>query len=679
MSGYIAGSSLAVTRWRITAVAVVLVLVGCASIRVRPVPGPSLSTSLSPNRLSERRLSPRTLQTIRQFDLDELYPRQLGDLADRLHDRAVVDPQPDLLFALAEIYHLRAVQAENNMQSAEALCFSYISAGYAYHYLFDRYRVPIESQGIQQAIGITLEARRAAPFDPRFRLACDLYNLGLAKCLQAASLQGRFDPRGYLCLPGSTGDSESRLAVRHTGFAFRPEEFGPVQLCSAYEVSGLPNQHRTYGLGVPLIGSRHPEAPRPTHSYYPAHANFPITAFFHFEGGLTALRDRRAGWLELVNPLSKQQLQVAGLAVPLETDLTTPLAYFLANAELDSAGYIGFLSPDSLRGRAGLHTLEPYQPGKIPVILIHGLLGSPLTWAPLFNDLQADPLLRRRFQFWVYFYPTGSPYLATAAALRRELNGMCQALDPQGRDRALSSMVLIGHSMGGLVSRLLTVSGGDDFWHLVTPESLAAQRLDPQAREQLQQMFYFERLPQVRRAIFLGTPHRGSKVSPSVLGRIGARLAGLPRAMSSLFSDIVEENPRLALELRRVSPPSSIDLLDPNAPALQLLSHRPRPEQVTYHSVIGVSPRNVLLIERLLGGGYRQPSDGVVPYASAHLDEAESELVVDADHYNVHKHPLAILEVRRILLEHARQFDAEGEVIPAEARQASPADQTKGN
>src|SRR5262249_41380754 len=156
--------------------------------------------------------------------------------------------------------------------------------------------------------------------------------------------------------------------------------------------------------------------------------------------------------------------EVRGRTVPLETDLTTPLAYYLAGTDLDRLQYVGFLRADRLQGRTGIYTPEPYQPGKIPVVLVHGLLSSPLTWAPLFNDLRADPRIRERFQFWVYFYPTGNPYLATAADLRKNLARLRADFDPEHKDAALDRMVFVGHSMGGLVSKLMTTDSGDDFW-----------------------------------------------------------------------------------------------------------------------------------------------------------------------------------------------------------------------
>ena len=169
--------------------------------------------------------------------------------------------------------------------------------------------------------------------------------------------------------------------------------------------------------------------------------------------------------------------------------------------------------------------------------------------------------------------------------------------------------------------------------------------------------FFFERQSFVTRAIYLAAPHHGSRISPSLAGRLAARLAGLPREVIATAQDVAAENPQLAAAIRAHSLPNSVDELAPDAPALRLIADRPRPQAVHYHSIIGVTSSTDLILERLLGGGYCQPSDGVVPYASAHLADADSEVVVRADHYLVHQHPLSILEVRRILLEHLREFD----------------------
>jgi pimeloyl-ACP methyl ester carboxylesterase len=299
--------------------------------------------------------------------------------------------------------------------------------------------------------------------------------------------------------------------------------------------------------------------------------------------------------------------------------------------------------------------LTPYQPGKIPVVLVHGLLSSPLTWAPVFNDLQADPALRERFQFWYYFYPTGLPYLATAAQLRGQLAGLRGEIDPGRRDAALDEMVFVGHSMGGLISRLMTVDSGDAFWKLVSEEPFEQVKLKPEVRQELRQTFYFDKVEGVRRVVFIGTPHHGSKLSPTALGRLAAHLVRLPRDLMAASQDLTAENPDLPTMLRMRPLPTSVDLLGPNAPALELLAARPRPPRVHYHSIVGVVPASRARLENWLTGDAGEPGDGVVPYRSAHLDGADSELVVPADHVHVHHHPLAVLEVRRILLEHYRE------------------------
>src|SRR5207247_3163601 len=116
-----------------------------------------------------------------------------------------------------------------------------------------------------------------------------------------------------------------------------------------------------------------------------------------------------------------------------------------------------------------------------------------------------------------YFYPSSDPYLATAADLRQALQNLRTNLDPRHQDKAFDEMVLVGHSMGGLVSRLLTVEGGDDFWGLASTRPLKELNVQDDTRQELQQVFYFEALPLVKRVIFLGTPHKGSRLRPSPL------------------------------------------------------------------------------------------------------------------------------------------------------------------
>jgi pimeloyl-ACP methyl ester carboxylesterase len=637
---------------------------GCTSgITVRKVREAPLLADWQASAVQTGELSPRTQEMLQRLDMAPRYRRQPLAALAQLQALALTDPQPDYLFALAEISY-QVGQTADRHDDAEAVAYYYLAAGYAYHYLFgpgavgrgpwavDKVKAEdAASHGCPRAASSLPAARCPLPtnscplptaFDPRFRLACDLYNAGLSKCLRSAQRVGRLDPRQTLHVPTPDGQHIT-LAVSHHGFAWRPEEFGPLLFCHDYQVEGLDNHYQSYGLGVPLIGTRvHAPESAPGHAFYPHEVSFPATAFFRFEGSLADLSARRCGRLELYNPLAAREVAVAGRPVPLEADLTTPLAYFLSRTDLDRLEYTGFLRPDSLRDRTGIYLFEPYQPGKIPVLMIHGLLSSPVTWAPLFNDLRADPELNSRYQFWFYRYPTGNPYLESAADLRQALDRLRAELDPGRQDPAFDRMVLVGHSMGGLVSKLLTQDSGDDFWQLASARPFTELKASPEDRGELQRVFYFEKEVGVRRVIFLGTPHHGSKLSPSPPARLLARLVKLPERLRTVTADVYRDNPGLwkgADGEGRI--PTSIDLLSPGSPALELLATRQAPPGVVYHSIIGVA----------FGQG-ESGSDGIVPYASAHLDGVASELVVPADHMHVHHHPRAVLEVRRILRLH---------------------------
>jgi pimeloyl-ACP methyl ester carboxylesterase len=671
-------------------------LLGCSyGISVRRSNGPDLLRAWRSSVVEADALSPRSMQTLHRYDLETAYKHRPLEAYQFLQRDVAKQPDPERLFALAEMSYLLGKKTEKHDQQ-HACRYYYLCAGYAYHYLFPQ-AGNVKPAGVEFETPWTPGQREFEhfAFDPRFRFACDLYNTGLAKCITAAQRVGRLDPRQELHLPTSDGQGFT-LSVDHHGFPWRPDEFGPLMLCADYEVVGLANHYRGFGLGVALIGVRAPElqardqslawvdrhvrgrsadrevpaplspidskpltpteGPNPTMTRtagrFPHEVSFPVTAFFRFEGSVADLGTQRSGRLELYNPLAIQNVQIQNHKVPLETDLTTPLAYFLSRTDLEGIEYAGFLSADKIQDRAGIYMFEPYQPGKIPVVMVHGLLSSPLCWTTMFNDLRADPELRKRYQFWFYLYPTGNPFLATAADLRHELGRLRGELDPAGKDGALDHMVLVGHSMGGLVSRLLATDSGDDFWKLVADRPLDDLKVSPDTRAELQRVFYFRQQSCVEREIFLATPHHGSKLSPSPAGRLAARFVKLPKRLMLAAGDLSHADPTGLIRSGDSQLANSVDMLEPHAPALELLAARPRPPTVHFHSIIGSA----------YGEGEKS-TDGVVPYTSSHLDNVDSELILAASHMTIHDHPRAVMEVRRILLEHLRAMQQDG-VVP---------------
>ncbi len=89
----------------------------------------------------------------------------------------------------------------------------------------------------------------------------------------------------------------------------------------------------------------------------------------------------------------------------------------------------------------GIYFLGPHDPGKIPVLFVHGINGSPANFTYLIERLD-----RSRFEPWVYSYPSG----VRLAAVADHLNQTMAKLQLRYRIRRFA---VVAHSMGGLVSR----------------------------------------------------------------------------------------------------------------------------------------------------------------------------------------------------------------------------------
>jgi hypothetical protein len=164
--------------------------------------------------------------------------------------------------------------------------------------------------------------------------------------------------------------------------------------------------------------------------------------------------------------------------------------------------------------------------------------------------------------------------------------------------------------------------------------------------------------------VTIAAPFGGSNLSNSATQWLGRRLIEPPPIISKALSELRSENPNLLREQFKEMTPTGVDMLAPGSPALTALAAAPRAPWVAYHNVIGRVAEDDLL-RRVAGDG-----DGVVPTDNARCQDAISEIIVEADHRLVHRHPRTVLEVRRILLKHlaklrvlhphaqARQFEA---------------------
>ncbi len=276
--------------------------------------------------------------------------------------------------------------------------------------------------------------------------------------------------------------------------------------------------------------------------------------------------------LELHDPLVSNDVYFASRRVPLQTDLSTPLGFFLDNPQFreQTNATIGLIDPNKTQKNRGIYMLEPFDPNRIPVLMVHGLASSPLTWMPMFNDLRSFQELRRSYQFWFYQYPTGQPFWISATQLRNDLAELRKTLDPHRQAPMLDQMVLVGHSMGGLVSRLQTYQSGDEFWRVLSDRPFDDVRGDPRELETLKNALFFEPNESIRRVITIGTPHRGSEFANDATRWVGRHVIKLPQSITETGNRLVQQNPGLFRETELLTTTTSIDSLAPESPSSPL-------------------------------------------------------------------------------------------------------------
>ena len=354
--------------------------------------------------------------------------------------------------------------------------------------------------------------------------------------------------------------------------------------------------------------------------------------------------------LEFHDPLTSPTIQIGRESTPLEYDFSTALAFNCNDPKVHLLGTIGLTDPGAFleplpqnQGHTlkGLYMIQPYDPNKIPVVMIHGLWSSPMTWLEMVNTLQTDPFIRNNCQFWFYIYPTGLPWWGSAVMLRMDLAEARLTLDPNRDDEHLDQMVLIGHSMGGLIARLQVSDGADYFAHsLATSENAPTKNQLTQTADD--SPFFFEPNRSVRRVVTIATPFRGSSSVNHFSQWLANQFIDAPENLGHSLTN--GDNPQSAVQ-------NSVESLSPQNPAFDVLNDLWIPPTVALNNIVGLEEPSAF--------NPNPKSDGVVEQSSAHLPDAESELTVRATHMRIHTEPAAIRETHRILVEHISKMNLE--------------------
>jgi pimeloyl-ACP methyl ester carboxylesterase len=346
--------------------------------------------------------------------------------------------------------------------------------------------------------------------------------------------------------------------------------------------------------------------------------------------------------MEFYSALDSSTIEVNNRTVPLETDITTPLAYRMEGSAYFDLSLGAFLGREPNKIPDGLYLKEPYRPGKIPVVLVHGTASSPVWWLELLNTLTADPLIREKYQFWYFVYTSNKAVATSAADLRDALKEKVATLDPLGKDPALQQMVVAGHSQGGLLTKYLVVDTGDRLVQVLTGKNLDSLDMPETKKDLIRRTLVVKPLPFVKTVIFFSTPHRGSFQSKEWNRNLVRWLITLPATMiqtsMDTFDYLTDDVKKLLGGKKTIF--TSADGMSPDNPVIKTLAEIPLAPGVKGHSIIAVKS----------DGDPKLGDDGVVKYSSAHLDGMASELVVKSGHSS-QLNPLAIDEMRRILVE----------------------------
>jgi hypothetical protein len=278
----------------------------------------------------------------------------------------------------------------------------------------------------------------------------------------------------------------------------------------------------------------------------------------------------------------------------------------------------------------------------------------------MYNTLRADPIIAHKYQIWNFFYDSGKRIGLSAQELREALNKIVQEKDPKGANTALHRMVVIGHSQGGLVTKMVATDTGDAFVRMATGKSLAELKVSDEVRANIEKEAVFKALPFVSRVVFISTPHRGSFLSKNWVRTLVLKIVKLPQSVLHSTANLMTTLAHAGVSDAQAQPfvnMTSLDVMSPNSPILKTLADLPLASGIKGHSIVAIDGNDTP----------PEGDDGVVKYTSAHVDYVASEFLVRNGH-SCQSHPLVIEEVRRILLEHLKENQQLPKQLPDKVR-----------
>ena len=478
--------------------------------------------------------------------------------------------------------------------------------------------------------------------NPKTQRASDIYQACLARVLEDGTRDKGFQMNGQW----NVHENIPSFPVYSHGFPNRTHLFRNVTVPKTDTNYNLTNYYVRKGAGLPVIF--HPDANAssdPLDIYHnlghPMSATIIVLPNDDLEKGFCRI--------EVVNSRVYSTIKVSGKEIPLAGDFSAAYQEMLERDLSSKLWIMGFLDGDRESKFQGLYMAEPYNPDKIPVVFVHGLLSTPATWMETMNELDQIPGIKERYQFWFYMYPTSGSILLNGTDLRENLQRTIHHLDPKNTNPALKHMVLIGHSMGGLLARLQVVYSDDKLYSGLCRVPFNELQGKPTVLELAKKTLFFDPNPNVSHVVYIGTPHNGSPLSFTPTGRLGSLIAHTPSWQKNFRSELNEQNPNAFLPAFKIqSQPNSIDMLGFENPFLKVFQGLRPSEHIQVHSIAG--DLNQLFESR--------KGDSVVPLTSALATKSDTVTIVQERHMELHHHPKTISEITRILQLNITEADA---------------------
>lgn len=431
---------------------------------------------------------------------------------------------------------------------------------------------------------------------------------------QTHALLTKWAARNYRSLPDHTITYRS-----HHPFA---EQFSEIK--SGYAINPL--THRTKGIG--LASTIKTKTNNPTSSgnnFTPITPNAYLTNLqpATLVATQTRLNGNLSTHIDIYDPRSSNHQQQA-LAYQPEIVMDY-LNAIPGNSTLDIMGLIMPQEYDEFRG---FYLAEPYDRKRIPVLMIHGLASSPKTFMDMSEAINADPKVRKKYQLWYFFYPTGTPWIASSSEFRKSYRKLIQKLDPNKNDTNIRKTVLIGHSMGGLIARVSLSHPGETLHQAYLGDVSLSKVFNDSQLEKIHDYFHYKPLTEPAKVIYLATPHRGSKIADGVIGWITNKIITIPNFILQQTAGVLTlsrwERSNLPEHTKKLltTGESSVNQLQPSNPSLIALNRMPIRRGLSCYSIIGDIGQPLFKFE----------TDGVVSYHSSHIPNSLSEHIIPSYH-----------------------------------------------